>query len=169
MSRLAAWLRRWPVLLAFFVAMVLTGLSFSPVQQAIDGQLLDMIWSGDAAKARLAELSSDQRTAHLFGTLINDTLYPLAYAGFFAGLAARFAPPRWQALTLVPAFTAAIVDLCENTVQALALSGTASMLDAKTVLTPLKFGLVAVAILLSILLAGLSLVRFLLRRSASRH
>ncbi|MEQ9316953.1 MAG: hypothetical protein RLN72_13945, partial [Henriciella sp.] len=82
-------LSRWQVILLCFVAMVLIGMSFAPVQDAIDGKLLDMIFSGEAAQARLAELSAEQREAHFWATVLNDTAYPLAYGGFFAGLAAR--------------------------------------------------------------------------------
>jgi hypothetical protein len=169
MKGLSNGLRRWPVILVFFIAMLLIGMSFAPVRNAIDGPLLDMIWSGTEAEARLSELSLDQRKVHFWGTVINDTLYPLAYGGFFAGVAGRFTADRRRGLVIVPAVATIVVDLAENTVQALALSGSISLLSLKTVLTPLKFGLFAVSVLLALGLALAALLHWLSRRKSSRQ
>jgi hypothetical protein len=146
------WLGGTWVLLSLLVATLAIMASFRPVQAAMDGPLLDFIFTGGAAEARLAELSEAQRRAHFWGTVVNDTAYPLAYGGLLAGLALRFGRGRdWLAW---PAVLVIVADLAENTVQALALSGTANMLAAKTVLTPLKFGLFAVAALIAIYLVA---------------
>ena len=164
MTGLAGWLTRVPVILGLLIAMVFIGMRFAPLQQTIDGPLLDMIMTGQAAKARLAEMTDAQRTAHFWGTLINDTLYPIAYGGFLAGLAGRLAPGRWCALAMVPAFVTVLLDICENTVQMLALTGTADLLAAKTVLTPLKFGFFLISAVLAAGLALAALVRWISHR-----
>lgn len=146
-------LARTPIILTCLVAIIFISLRFWTLRQALDGQFLDMIMTGPAAEARLAEMNEAQRQAHFWGTLINDTLYPIAYGGFLAGLAARLAPLRERFLVVLPVLLAVILDLCENTVQMLALSGTVDLLAAKTVLTPAKFGLILVAVLLVIGLA----------------
>ena len=58
---------------------------------------------------------------------------------------------KYGRIAALPALATAIVDLTENTVQALALSGAADALDAKAWLTPLKFDLFYLA-------AGIALV-----------
>ncbi|MEQ8556896.1 MAG: hypothetical protein RIB03_01130 [Henriciella sp.] len=153
-----------PVIIGSFILMVVIGMSFAPVQSAIDGPLLDMIWTGDAARARLNEMTEVQKTAHFWGTILNDTAYPLAYGAFFAGLAGRFAPPRVTGLVMLPALMTVIADLAENTVQALALTGQPGLLTLKTVLTPLKFGLFLTAAILALVLAIAAFVRWIMRR-----
>ncbi|MEO0550907.1 MAG: hypothetical protein AAFZ91_13390 [Pseudomonadota bacterium] len=139
-------LTRTPVLIFLFLAMLAIGYSFSGVRAAVDGPILDMLMTGEAAQARLAELNAEQRRAHFWATILNDTAYPLAYGGLLAGLALRFGGKTLA----IPAAGAALTDLAENTVQALALSGTADLLVAKTVLTPLKFGLFALAAVIAL-------------------
>ncbi|MEE2877898.1 MAG: hypothetical protein VX593_02735 [Pseudomonadota bacterium] len=153
-----------PVIVLSFVLMVLIGLSFAPVQSIIEGPLLDMIWSGDEAKVRLAEMSEVQRTAHFWGTVLNDTAYPLAYGAFFAGLAGRAVSERLRPFVMAPAFLTVLADLAENTVQAMALKGDADLLALKTYLTPLKFGLFMVAAALALGLGLFALARWFMRR-----
>lgn len=166
MSALLRWLTSVPAIIASFVLMVLIGLSFAPVQALIDGPLLDMIATGEAARVRLEEMSAVQKTAHFWASVLNDTAYPIAYGAFFAGLAGRFAPARFRGWAMLPALAAAVVDLFENTVQALALSGSADLLDLKNVLTPLKFGFLVLAALLALSLSLLALIRWIMRRAA---
>ncbi|WP_084399768.1 hypothetical protein [Henriciella aquimarina] len=164
MTSLVPWLTRTPVIIASGLAMVIVGISFSPVQKLIDGPLLDMIWSGPAAEARLAEMTAVQRTAHFWGTVLNDTAYPIFYGAFLAGLSGRFAPQRWKGWVMLPALLTVVADLAENTVQALALSGTADLLGLKSLLTPVKFGLFTVAGLLAFGLVLFALARWGIRR-----
>ena len=154
------------VILTSFILMLVIGLSFAPVQNAIGGPLLDMLWTGEAAQPRLNEMNAAERSVHLWGTLLNDTLYPLAYGAFFAGLAGRFAGRRWEAWAMLPAGLTVLVDLAENMVQALALAGQPSLLALTTVLTPLKFGLLMCAALLGLGLAIMALVGWIRRRSS---
>lgn len=116
------------------------------------GGMLDLTLNGTDARALLARLSPWQRDLHAHATLLYDGLYPLAYGAFFAGLAIRLggASARWIAWVMLGGM---IADYAENIVQLLALSGRADWLDAKTVLTPLKFALTGTAVLATLVLA----------------
>ncbi|MEO1642371.1 MAG: hypothetical protein AAFR74_03475 [Pseudomonadota bacterium] len=132
-----------PILILYLLTTLGVGLSFQPVMAVAGEPLLDFLMSGAAASERLAAMSDEAKTAHFWGTVLNDTAYPLAYGTLFAGLAFRFGGQRlWYGM---PALAAVVLDLAENTVQALALSGTADALWLKNGLTPLKFGMVALA------------------------
>ncbi|MEL7283080.1 MAG: hypothetical protein AAGJ68_01155 [Pseudomonadota bacterium] len=149
--------RTW-VLLALFVAMMAIGYSFSFAQVASGGELLDMLWSGEDAKTRLAEMSAEQKRAHFNATVFNDTAYPLAYGGLFAGLIWRFGGVL-RSWLVIPALAVIFVDLAENTAQALALVGNESFLGLKDVLTPAKFGLFSAAALAVLISIGLAVFR----------
>lgn len=144
-------LARTNALIIALVATLAIGAAFMPVQQAIGGELLDMMMTGEAARERLAALTPGQRQIHLWATLGLDTAYPLAYGSLLAGLALRFSRGlmRWVAW---PAVLVVLFDLTENGVQALALIGVADFLGVKTVLTPAKFTMFAVAALLALVL-----------------
>jgi hypothetical protein len=163
MSAVTRFLIRVPVIIVSFVAMILVGLSFMPVMQSIDGPLLDTLLSGEAARARLAEMTIEQRYIHFLGTVVNDTLYPFAYGSFFAGLAGRFAPEKLRGWVMLPALSAAVIDLVENTVQALALYGSIDLLNLKDVLTPAKYGLFMLAAIIAIGFAAFALARWLVK------
>ncbi|MAN74433.1 MAG: hypothetical protein CME85_06555 [Henriciella sp.] len=156
-------LARLPVIAIAGIAMLAAGACFGLTAPAIDGTLLDLIWTGPAAEARLAEMDQASRTAHFWTTLIIDTAYPLAYGAFLAGLAARFAPARFARLAMVPAALVVLLDLVENTAQMMALKGAGDVLWLKTFVTPAKFGMFAAAALLAGILGLLALARFALR------
>lgn len=164
MNAAFGWLTSTLVILISLILTLLIGLSFAPVQNVIGGPLLDMLWTGEAAQARLNAMNEAERSVHIWGTVLNDTLYPLAYGAFLAGLAGRFAGPRWMGWAMLPALVAVFADLAENTIQVLALSGTANLLALKSVLTPLKFGAFLTAAGLALVLGFLALVRWGLRR-----
>ena len=149
--------RTW-VLVGLFIAMMVIGYSFSSAQDATGGVLLDMLGTGAEAKARLAEMSAEQKTAHFWATVLNDTAYPLAYGGLLIGLIWRFAGTlrRWFVL---PAFAVIAADLSENATQALALTGNEALIGLKDILTPVKFGLFALAAVLALASIGLAVLR----------
>lgn len=144
-------LARTSALAISFAAMVLLAGLLRQTGDAIGG-LLDMTMTGASARALLGQLSPWQRDVHAHATLIYDGLYPLAYGAFFAGLAIRLGgrSARWVAFVMLAGMLA---DYAENIVQLLALSGRGDLLDAKTVLTPVKFALCGVAIAATLLLA----------------
>jgi hypothetical protein len=154
-------LARTSVLAISFAAMVLLGGLLRQTGDAIGG-LLDMTLDATSARALLVQLSPYQRDVHAHATMLYDGLYPLAYGAFFAGLAIRLGGrrARWIALVMLAGM---ITDYAENIVQLLALSGRADLLDAKTVLTPLKFALTGVAVIATLVLAGRTGLRRLQR------
>ena len=156
-----AFLSRTPVLWGSFILFLLIGVGFGLFSGAVGGTYLDTLDSGEASRELIASMTDAQRSAHFWVTVLLDTAYPLAYGALFAGLALRFFG-RFGRLAALPAIAVVVVDLTENMVQALALSGAADALDAKDWLTPLKFGLffLAAAIaLVALLIAIVSRVR----------
>ena len=137
-------LTRTPTLFALFILQALIFLGFGPFVEGVGGTFLDTVMTGEESRAVIAHMSSGQRWTHFGVTVLLDTIYPIAYGAFFVAMAVRFFG-KFGKLFALPAFAAAVVDLTENTVQALALSGAADVLDAKDWLTPLKFGLFALA------------------------
>ena len=147
---MTAFLTRIPVLWTLFIVAFLITNGFALLAPQVGGPYLDSLWNGAQAEARLAEMTDSQRSAHFWITVLLDTAYPLAYGGFLAGMALRFFG-AFGRLASLPAFATIIVDLTENTVQALALSGAADVLDAKTWMTPLKFYLFGLAGLIAVI------------------
>lgn len=144
-------LARTSVIAISFAAMVLLGALLRQTGDVLGG-MLDLTLTGTDAHALLARLTPWQRDVHAHATLLYDGLYPLAYGAFFAGLAVRLggAKARWIALVMLGGMVA---DYAENIVQLLALSGRADWLDAKTLLTPIKFALTGTAVLATLVLA----------------
>ncbi|MFZ5666681.1 MAG: hypothetical protein ACOY7L_15820 [Pseudomonadota bacterium] len=144
-------LSRTSVIAISFAAMVLLGGLLRQTGAALGG-MLDLTLTGAEARALLDRLTPWQRDVHAHATLLYDGLYPLAYGAFFAGLAVRLggAKARWIALVMLGGMVA---DYAENIVQLLALSGRADWLDAKTLLTPIKFALTGTAVAATMVLA----------------
>ena len=94
---------------AVFLFLVFPGLP-------IDGELLDMKpgYSFDEAMAAMEEYGPDGRTTYAWGSVVLDTLFPLVYVTFFAGLIYRFRVTEgtWW-LAFLPVL-AGIWDLFEN-------------------------------------------------------
>ena len=158
MTKLLDLLTRTPVIFFLLLVFILLGASFSFVQQAIGGPLLDMQINSTDTLIRLGDMTDEQKHIHMVATLTLDTYYPLAYGGLLAGIVARFAPSSRRFL-VIPAFIAAITDLAENFVQSLALNGSTIILPAKDILTPLKFGSFLLATLIALLVLATALLK----------
>ena len=163
MRRLAEFLSGKWASIGFGLAMLAIGAGFGPIQAQFDGTLLDMITDGESARGFIAWMTPEQRTLHFWTTVLLDTAYPIAYVGFFAGLAARFSGDK-AGLAMLPALMTGIVDLAENAIQAMALAGGADFLDLKAVLTPLKFGGVMLSAVLALVLVVVGVGRRILKR-----
>jgi len=157
-------LTRTGVLWGLFVLMVVSGIGFGVTSDLVGGKFLDSISEPVLARELLAGLTPEQAQAHLWITLSLDTIYPLAYGGLFMGLALRFFD-EYRVAAAMPAALTAIVDLTENMVQVLALSGTADVLDSKEWLTTLKFGLFMMAAVIALVALGIALYRRVKSRS----
>ncbi|ABI78147.1 hypothetical protein HNE_0956 [Hyphomonas neptunium ATCC 15444] len=158
-------LTRAPILWALFLLMILAGAAFQIFAPQVGGAYLDMVADPGEVRALFEGLSPEQKTAHFWVTVLVDTLFPLSFGLLFAGMALRFFG-RWGKLAALPGFAVIIFDLTENTVQALALSGTADALDAKAWLTPLKFGLFWLAAAIALIAALIGIYRLATRRKA---
>lgn len=158
-------LKRTPVIWTLFVLMIVIGAGFGVFNKAVGGTFLDMTASAVQAREILAGMTAEQRDVHFWVTVLLDTSYPLAYGGFMAGMALRFFGSYGKAAAL-PAFATIIVDLTENMVQALALKGTADVLDAKEWLTPLKFGLFFLAAAIALVALIIAIVNLFRRKQA---
>lgn len=149
---------RTPVLWALFVLTIVLGAGFGLFAPAVGGQFLDMVSAPEEVQAVLAAMTPGERKAHLWLTVLMDTAFPLSFGLLFAGLAYRFL----GSLAALPGFAVLIVDLTENTIQALALAGIANVLDAKAWVTPLKmylFYAAAAIALVAVLVAVYRLVQ----------
>ncbi len=149
---------RTPVLWALFGIAVLCAAGFSVFQPSVGGQYLDMLSDPVRVRAALAEMTPEQRSAHFWVTVLIDTAFPLGFGLLFAGLGWRFFG-RFGAWAALPGLAVLVVDLTENTLQALALSGTADVLDAKAWVTPLKMNLFWLAAVIGLIALGIALYR----------
>ncbi|MFN7054971.1 hypothetical protein [Hyphomonas sp.] len=153
---------RTPVLWALFGLSVLCVVGFQAFNPAVGGQYLDTLDDPAVLRETLAGMSEAQKTAHFRVTVLIDTVFPLSFGLLFAGLGWRFFG-KWGPLAAVPGFAVLVVDLTENMIQALALSGAADVLDAKAWVTPLKMGLFYLAALIALVAVGVAVWRMVLK------
>ena len=155
--------RNWS--LAFLLlATVVIGFCFELIRQRVGGTLLDAQMTAAAARETLLIMTADQKSAHFWGTVVADTVYPLAYGALFAGTAWRFAG-RFRRWAVVPAIAAVGFDFLENTLHALALSGNETLLSLKDVITPAKFTL----LLIAVGIAAVTIVASIIKNARSRR
>ena len=158
-------LRRTPVIWTLFVLMIVTGIGFGFFRSDVGGVYLDTSSSMVQSREIIAGMSAEQRDTHFWVTVTLDTAFPLAYGGFFAAMALRYFSGLGGAAAM-PALATIIVDLTENTVQALALHGTVDVLDTKEWLTPLKFGLFFLAAAIALVALIMAFVALFRRKQA---
>ncbi|MEQ9506930.1 MAG: hypothetical protein RLO80_11720 [Hyphomonas sp.] len=156
---------RTPVLWTLFVLMVLCIFGFQHFTPAVGGQFLDMLDQKDAIREVFAAMTPEQKSVHFWVTVLIDTAFPVSFGLLFAGLAWRFFG-KWGAVAAIPGFAVLIVDLTENTIQALALSGAADALDAKAWVTPLKMNLFYLAALIALVALGIAIFRRVTKKKA---
>ena len=154
---------RTPVLWTLFVLTILCLPAFQYFTPMAGGQLLDMLSEPEEVRATLAAMTPEQRSVHFWVTVLIDTLFPVSFGLFFAGMGWRFFG-KWGQIAALPGFAVMVFDLTENTIQALALSGTADALDAKAWVTPLKYGLFWLAALVALIAAGIAVYRLVTKK-----
>ncbi|MFN4225243.1 MAG: hypothetical protein ACK4HR_02920 [Hyphomonas sp.] len=156
---------RTPVLWNLFaLAFVMPGF-FAAFAPSVGGQYLDMLDKPEVIRATFAAMTPEQKSAHFWVTVLVDTAFPIAFGLLFAGLAWRFFG-KYGPLAAIPGFAVLIVDLTENTIQALALSGAADALDAKAWVTPLKMGLFYLAAVIALVALGIAMFRMVTKKKA---
>ena len=132
--------------------------------QRYDLQIIDELSDPDQIRAVVAAMSPEQLSAHWWMTLVLDYFYPLAYGGFFAGLALRYfgSAGIWLA---IPAMICVPADVIENTIQLFILSGDQSLIDVKSVVTPIKLVTFIIAALIALAALVFAVYRRLTRES----
>ena len=132
------------------MATVCLAMAFPVVSSAWELTLVDAIADPAQVRESMAAMTPDQRTAHAWITATLDVAYPLAYGALFAGSACAFFPRvgRYLAMLLIVVIP---VDLLEGIVQLLALVDSVDLLEAKALLTPLKFGLAFLGLAITLL------------------
>lgn len=146
MTRLLAFLSQTSVLCGTFFLTVFLTLLFLLGMWAWDFELIDEMFRREQIEAHLSALSPKQRSAHAWITGTVDVVYPFAYAGFFAGMAAR-AFGRYGAWLAAPSLLVVPADLIEGVSQIMLMKGQTAFIEVKLVATPTKlvlFGLGAV-------------------------
>ncbi len=156
---------RTPVLWTLFGLTVLITLAFGVLAQQVGGQFLDMLSAPAETRATFEAMNAEQKTSHFWITVLMDTAYPLCFGLFFAGMAWRFFG-KWGPLAAIPGFAVLVVDLTENTLQAITLSGAAYVLEPKAWVSPLKMNLFYLAALIAAAAAGIALYRVATRKKA---
>ena len=105
-------------------------LAFGALAPMVGGQFLDMVSKPEDTRAVFDAMTSSERTVHFWITVLLDTAFPLSFGLFFAGMAWRFFG-KLGPFAAIPGFVVLIVDLTENTLQAITLSGAAYVLEPK--------------------------------------
>ncbi|PHR60745.1 MAG: hypothetical protein COA43_06295 [Robiginitomaculum sp.] len=167
MTKLFEIISRPKVFIGFFILSTIISYCFPYAEAVVGGALLDLSMNGESALTRLNEMSQTQKNKHIWATLVLDIAYPLTLSGFMAGITLHYRnrlPQSLHKIMLAPALIALIMDLCENAVQVLALSGHAGLLSLKTILTPLKFSMFALAALIAIFLLFSALITWMRAR-----
>ena len=156
---------RTPVLWTLFVLTVGITLAFGALAPMVGGQFLDMVSVPADTRAVFDAMTPSERSAHFWITVLMDTAYPICFGLFFAGMAWRFFG-KLGPFAAIPGFAVLIVDLTENTLQAITLSGAAYVLEPKAWVSPLKMNLFYLAGLIALVAAGIAVFRLLTKKKA---
>jgi hypothetical protein len=160
-----SFITRTPVLWTLFVLTVVIFVVFGALAPMVGGQFLDMVSKPEDTRAVFDAMTSTERTVHFWSTVLLDTAFPLSFGLFFAGMAWRFFG-KLGPFAAIPGFVVLIVDLTENTLQAITLSGAAYVLEPKEWVSPLKMNLFYLAALIAFVAAGIALYRVIAKKKA---
>jgi hypothetical protein len=156
---------RTPVLWTLLGLTICLTLAFGALAPLVGGQFLDMVSAPADSRALYDAMTPGERTAHFWITLLLDTAYPFSFGLFFAGMGLRFFG-KWGKLAAIPGFAVLIVDLTENTLQWLTLSGAAYVLEPKAWITPLKMDLFYLGAIVALAGAGIGVYRVVTKAKA---
>ncbi len=153
-----SFITRTPVLWTLLGLTIALTLAFGAFAPMVGGEYLDMVSAPADSRALFEALTPAERRAHFWLTLLLDTAYPLSFGLFFAGMGLRFFG-KWGKLAAIPGLAVLIVDLTENTLQWLTLSGAAYLLEPKAWITPLKMDLFYLGAVVALAGAGIGVYR----------
>ena len=157
-------LKQSKTLWVLFLATIVLAVGFQLTTPLVGGALLDSSTTLAASEDLLQAMSTAQKRAHLWITVLLDIPFPFAYGGLFLGMCLRHGG-RFALYLATPSFLVIPVDLIENAVQFIALLGNETLLPAKAYLTPAKFLLFYSAAIVALGSLLLSLVSAYLRKS----
>lgn len=158
MDSLLNWLAQTKVLWVTFILTVVASVAFVMLAGQVNGHFMDEALTEAAALETLNGLSSDQKSFHFWVTALLDTLYPLVYGSFFAGMVARLAGSM-RSWAVWPGLIGVDCDYVENITQLLALADDPSWLFLKDVVTPIKMGGIGISLLLIAVFGVLAFMR----------
>ncbi len=134
LNKLAATRSLWVA----FVSTVVITIAFQVVTSIWGISFIDALSDPAEVRQAISDMTRDQRAFHARITATLDVAYPLAYGALFVGSAYAFYG-RLGRYIAIPLLLVVPTDLLEGVVQVLALTDIADLIDAKAVLTPLKF------------------------------
>lgn len=140
------------------IGFVLLTLGFGVWIERYDLHIIDEISDPDKIRAVIAAMTPEQRSAHWWMTLTLDYAYPLAYGGFYAGMALRFFGKLGPWLA-IPALVCIPADIVENTVQLFLLSGDEGLIWLKAIMTPVKLATFIPASIIALIGIGIAIYR----------
>ncbi|MEO1405395.1 MAG: hypothetical protein AAFV54_02750 [Pseudomonadota bacterium] len=152
------WLPKTSTLWGLGLFYLVLTIGFGIVIAVFDLHIIDEISNPDRVLEVVSSFGPEQRQAHFWMTLILDMPYPLAYGGFYIGLALRFFG-RWGPLLALPALITIPADLIENTAQLFILAGQEHFAWIKQYVTPVKLAGFIPASILAIIALGLAVKR----------
>ncbi len=172
--------KRSNILWGLFVAVGAILLGIVLWTPSVGGTLLDSLSAVSEVQALLEKMTKAQKDSHFLMTLLLDMPYPFIavcklvkytfpsqffeqampgvlnkpehryiYGSFLAGITLKFFGQAGNLLA-IPALVAVPTDLLENVIQLLALKGNEALLPLKAFLTPAKFILVGLAVLIAL-------------------
>lgn len=111
-------------LLLSFVATFICIMIFGQVVERLGTSLLDSYETYDYAEVMRVFMvyGAEGRTLYAISALTLDTIFPLAYGAFFAGLLMRFRIHRWAIIAVYVLLLGLLVDFAENIQFALLLT-----------------------------------------------
>lgn len=169
LKRYFSYSSRIGILIASFVAMLLTGYLF--VSQPIGADLIDVLprYGLNDVSALMEQYGDDGRQRYLMASALWDTLFVVSYVTLFAGLIYRYCPlPKLKVLAYLP-LVAGLLDLAENG-QIMAMLQhypdlTAVQVEVASLFTQLKHLLTRIYTAIALVFVVLGVFRFARRRS----
>lgn len=149
-------------LLTVFIGLIIL---ISVLENHYKLKLLDSIPTVSKSNRLLQTIGESQRCAHIGITLILDTVFPFVYGLLLIGATMKLYPHNYLAW-LAPAVIVIPMDLLENLVHLTALLSHEPVMPIKGWLTPAKWVLIVVAILIVIVPGALRTVALVKRRTS---
>jgi len=142
-------LTRTKTLWTLFALTVLLTLGFGIVKYFGQFIIIDEMYAEDDIRAHIAAMTPYQRTLHAWLTGTIDVACPFAHGGFYAGMALRFFG-RYRLWLAAPSCLAIPFDLMEGFAQIMLLTGHDNYMALKLIATPVKLGLFALGLCITI-------------------